>query len=1196
MVNNENDIFKTIKHHIAKCFIENKPLSVDGLMAIAAVSFFHFLPPVSTKELLSAINKNGQIDTTFDTFKDRFSKYLKQEKRNIEYLKQLNQEGLRQYLLKNWIEELPLNDKLSCCKKINIIDMQADQVIPLLGKENVYQTYAKEGMNQISSDIFGTEDYKPEPFPAPESPESKHPIFDSITDTHEDKSVSAPKSSAKAEPKRNTTQSRDQQRYEQEKRILQLYTTIIEKSEINKHVESIFPEEVSIQKKEESIPQKKVRYVWQLEIPFSEWQIIKQIAETNANILNEWERSVESARDKAIAAFVLIYAAEWNKREWTGNDRDNNLGKIIPSKVAEKVVRTLRKYRPQYPFPCVEFEDERHNRWLDALKVQGGLPLRYIFALYQNEQSSPYYTYFRWLLNHSNNELDASQMRSITNKTYKYSFDQLDSIYDYAQAIQEHNYPFEKNERVSEQDEQTTFAIIQTILANMANNKFDYSWHVIKYGPKARVGLQIQLRNEDNMDSSNTSNYIMSEKRLKMWMGEDDSTRLPHTFPIEFKQDDQSLLKINFDKRTDGSWMPRASYKHRYEVVFNNKKKIEIYIDGKRTVDSVYNSKQNGGYQVMYSDNHIDWYSNSLSSKKAFLGCLIFDTEKYHNTHGLSELDGEYSWVDSEDNHSIVLVDNNNKKTILRNRNDELCLVLDDSELERDYIITSECCYMQSINKQENADEEYEEELISIPFGNIIRTNTIFTPLLKNDISESKIEEKKIKVKEGDKEYQLGELPLGYHTFTFDYEGKQMVETYFILPKDFELDIIPNSSLIQLKGIDKENVAILEDASLRINDNGKILFDSKRHHALKYTLRIAIGMDNLDIPIIPPYEENIEVYLLKDENNAVPQPAFYNRRRYTTQGTEEISAEQLGLNFNQFSEKIQSKTKLKNFNYNRQTQRLTVNAEVYTNKEQYRFYFFDGNREDLLTVQQNDNSLCLADDPFWENRKGVIVQSYEDLSLHPSIYYNEEVINQWRPKSEDYLNVLLFVMKHRCWYKNVLGDAFQPILRNKNNVQCCDIAMLGKLLTDYFDYCTNHRTEIRYNELWRLAKEYKFEWLYLWRAMHNNDAKYMDRYFKLLVERDASPQKKKNMKFLLTKMKRANNLDKSPHNQSKRDDSVHDLLKLMYHTTNRNTNMSAYEIGSAGKFFDDQYADKNLAEIEKILTKKLEKLDSIEED
>ena len=121
--------------------------------------------------------------------------------------------------------------------------------------------------------------------------------------------------------------------------------------------------------------------------------------------------------------------------------------------------------------------------------------------------------------------------------------------------------------------------------------------------------------------------------------------------------------------------------------------------------------------------------------------------------------------------------------------------------------------------------------------------------------------------------------------------------------------------------------------------------------------------------------------MLKDENNAVPKPAFYNRRRYTTQGTEEISAEQLGLNFNQFSEKIQSKTKLKNFNYNRQTQRLTVNAEVYTNKEQYRFYFFDGNRGDLLTVQ-NDNSLCLADDSSWENRKGVIVQSYEDLSLH----------------------------------------------------------------------------------------------------------------------------------------------------------------------------------------------------------------------
>lgn len=1163
MANNESNILNTIKHHIAKCFIENKPFSLDDLMAIIAVSYFHFLPPVSTEELSLAVNKGQIEDTTFDTFKKAFSKYLKQEKRNIEYIKRLNQEGLRQYLLENWIKTLSLEDKLSCCNKIVIIGTEADQVIPLLGKEKVYQTFAGEQWNQISCSIYGSENY----------------ILES---SYSSTSI------AKAKPKKDTTSPRMQQRDERDQVIQQLYIQLEKYKIIDKIID----------RNENSILEKKVRYVWELKLPFSEWQDIKQTAEENSDVINEWGYSdvVSKSRDKTIAAFVLIYAAEWNKREWTGNDRDNNLGSIISSATAKKVVNTFKKYRPEYPFPCVEFEDERHSRWLDALKVQGGLPLRYIFALYQNEQSSPYYTYFRWLLNHSNNELDASQMKSITNKTYKYSFDLRDSIYDYARAIQEQNYPFEKKERISEQDEQTTFEMIQTILANMANNKFEYSWHVIKSGPKARVGLQIQFRNEDNMDSLNTSNYIMSEKRLKMWMGEDDSTRLPHTFPIEFKQDDQSLLKINFDKRTDGSWMPRASYKHRYEVVFNNKKKIEIYINGKRTIDSVYNSKQNGGYQVMYSDNHIDWYSNSLSSKKAFLGCLIFDTEKYHNTHGLSELDGEYGWVDSEDNHSIVLVDNNNKKTILRNRNDELCLVLDDSELKRDYIITSECCYMQSINKQENADEEYEEELISIPFGNIIRTNTIFTPLLKNDISESKIEEKKIKLKEGDKEYQLGELPLGYHTFTFDYEGKQMVETYFVLPKDFELDIIPNSSLIQLKGIGKENVAILEDASLRINDNGKILFDSKRHHDLKYTLRIAIGMDNLDIPIIPPYEENIEVYLLKDENNAVPQPAFYNRRRYTTQGTEEISAEQLGLNFNQFSEKIQSKTKLKNFNYNRQTQRLTVNAEVYTNKEQYRFYFFDGNREDLLTVQQNDNSLCLADDPFWENRKGVIVQSYEDLSLHPSIYYNEEVLNQWCPKSEDYLNVLLFVMKHRCWYKNVLGDAFQPILRNKNNVQCCDIAMLGKLLTDYFDYCTNHRTEIRYNELWRLAKEYKFEWLYLWRAMHNNDAKYMDRYFKLLVERDASPQKKKNMKFLLTKMKRANNLDKSPHNQSKRDDSVHDLLKLMYHTTNRNTNMSAYEIGSAGKFFDDQYADKNLAEIEKILTKKLEKLDSIEED
>ena len=69
MANSETRIFNTIKHHIAKSFIENKSLSIDDLMAIIAVSYFHFLPPVSTEALSMALKKDGQKDTTFDTFK-----------------------------------------------------------------------------------------------------------------------------------------------------------------------------------------------------------------------------------------------------------------------------------------------------------------------------------------------------------------------------------------------------------------------------------------------------------------------------------------------------------------------------------------------------------------------------------------------------------------------------------------------------------------------------------------------------------------------------------------------------------------------------------------------------------------------------------------------------------------------------------------------------------------------------------------------------------------------------------------------------------------------------------------------------------------------------------------------------------------------------------------------------------------------
>lgn len=1167
MANSETRIFNTIKHHIAKSFIENKSLSIDDLMAIIAVSYFHFLPPVSTEALSMALKKDGQEDTTFDTFKESFSKYLKKEKRHIEYLKQLNQEGLRQFLLKNWIEPLPLEHKLSCCNKIIIIGTQDDKVIPLPGKEAVYRTFAEERLNQISYDIFGSENYTQEPSPIHVITEPQYTISKQITITHEDKSASST-SVAKVKPKKDTTSPRMQQRDKREQRIQQLCIQLEKYKIIDKIIDR---NENSILEKK--VLEKKVRYVWELKLPFSEWQDIKQTAEENSDVINEWGCSdvVSESRDKTIATFVLIYAAEWNKREWTGNDRDNKLGSIISSATAKKVVNVLRKYR-KYPLPCVEFEDERHSRWLDALKVQGGFPLWYIYN-HREDANNPYFSMFRYLLKNSEQELDWDNQvpRTVeSNSTYRLSNEKNDSIAQYSWTILEQQYPYDVNDFIYEENG-VKFEVLGEILRNLANSKFRYSWQVGKIGASAYVRLQISFRDErDLVSSSDERKYAIQEKRLRYWLNQDQG-ELPESFFISFNQPKtKKVLKtIYFDRCTDGSWIPRASYQYRYQLPFENEKKISVSINGVEFSENLHTDEEKG-YQLMYSADNVYWMSNSLSLKKAYFACLIFDVDKYINTPGIEIINGGYGWVRSVDNHIIILTDENGKETRIFNNKDKLIASSVDKDTpdnyitclgSMDYVVNSNNYALVSplsLNPGEHEDEEVEKTAIQlIPSTHVIRSNTQLYFYLENSRSHSKIIEEEITIKEGERSYDLGYLPVGYHTFTFCYEDKKVTDNYFVLPADFSLEKIQRgntNSILRINGC-LNGISMLE-STIQINGDS-IYFNKNDHNELQYTLCLTINDKTLQIPIIPPYEG--EIYIPQDPNRVIPLPFFWNIRKYEKKTCYDIPAEQEVWNDNVFLKRIDWIGEVKNFGENGREGIFQVAPRVTSKKDQYRFYYFNGEESKQLEITDESN-LVLEDCKSWKSKKGIIIQSYECKTLSPEYFYRPRVLGNWTPQPS--LIALLFAIQHRCQFRDIMGA-----ISNQN----FDI-WVG-LLEDYFKNCQCN--EIVYQGLWRLAKEYNFDWIWLW-PIKKDDAYYI----RLLEERVIEPKIiNYKMKILLRRLCAASDFNSRMHVNS----GIKDLLKLMFrpkecYEVRRNT----YKLGKANEVFKEDI-DGDIQMIQEIL-------------
>lgn len=140
------------------------------------------------------------------------------------------------------------------------------------------------------------------------------------------------------------------------------------------------------------ISRKVLPYVWRAKLSQTEYEGLKD-ALKNLFARCNGVRKEEVKYVKGYAVAITVYVAEWFKREYQGNRKEEsvfnsiNIGKNRSENIWEALTSHINK-------DCFLYRTDQTTRYLDSIYVLGGLPLRLInannpkefIALLQQEQ------------------------------------------------------------------------------------------------------------------------------------------------------------------------------------------------------------------------------------------------------------------------------------------------------------------------------------------------------------------------------------------------------------------------------------------------------------------------------------------------------------------------------------------------------------------------------------------------------------------------------------------------------------------------------------------------------------------------------------------------------------------------------------------------------------------------------------------
>ena len=168
---------------------------------------------------------------------------------------------------------------------------------------------------------------------------------------------------------------------------------------------------------------KEFDYIWQWLILGSEYNDISNTLQ-HCSSLNGKEKQALLKNTKCIW-IIVAYIAERYKREWNGNDGEDNALRQIGLGVGSYTRNIAEQYFRDHHNRIFKPNDS-YAEWLESLRMEGGLPVKYIVDKNKLDFTKDIYT----------NPLKAIEALEDThNKTRIYSYSQRHSIYEYIQAL-----------------------------------------------------------------------------------------------------------------------------------------------------------------------------------------------------------------------------------------------------------------------------------------------------------------------------------------------------------------------------------------------------------------------------------------------------------------------------------------------------------------------------------------------------------------------------------------------------------------------------------------------------------------------------------------------------------------------------------------------------------------------------------------
>lgn len=614
MAHNEmySHIEKLVKFHLVKYYYEKQgcDLIVDEFLPYCATLIF---PYIELK-----IDDGGEQKSVMPIV-DSLRKI-----KNIQELKEYTFESLNQILKKEWLPNLDFKSRKDLLSGISLVNsIQEDGIFTIKNNEKVLQHIVDKynyELGQYGDNTIDNEEKKVEILKQPKIKKTKAPSLHSNNVPQYDK-------------------------------ILELYNKLVSK-----------------RGDEEKI--KELEYIWQWKISQGEYVEIKKLLEEEEtkNII----KKVYKKNSKCL--FIIVaYIAEHYKREWDGRSNNKEESEFLDTiglkgysrKIAENF---FGKGSEKIYNRKIETKEKDNYGWLDSLRVEGGLPIKFIN---NNESSNNNIAKLIEGIYKKDDEKINKHIGNLNNQVLKQSYENKHSIYKYIESL------LGGLQNVCAEGDLTNdlFKTYNEILEKgrqKSGKKFDIKYDVWKSSTSFCVNRSLVLKEYN--DYNEEEPYLFSKKRLKGFnpyvfdlkyiIG--DWSRKQHFVPYKNDDDDITLYQVD---------------NHRCEIelpCLNSKNgEVEILIqkeDKWEKIESI--DFPNEGYKEFRKDGGCEWRDKSYSRGDSSCAAVLYKTDVWkvdENYNPKKYVEG-FNWVEYEDSLKLIRI-KDVKEKILYNTSEKFIAI-----------------------------------------------------------------------------------------------------------------------------------------------------------------------------------------------------------------------------------------------------------------------------------------------------------------------------------------------------------------------------------------------------------------------------------------------------------------------------------------------------------------------------------------